>query len=133
MKIHEGYYILSRPENPVTEAEAMAMLQFLSDDIQSVAPQVRWGFHPARSNLCVFVGGMNGREHHFVVEKAPIKGGYQVIFNCFDGQKSRYTIVDLCMGPRSELQELYGCVSRAVHGATWRNGTLSASRTIVID
>ncbi len=133
MKIREGYYILNRPENHITEAEAMAMLQFLSDDIQSEAPQICWGFHPARRNLCVFVGGVDGREHHFVLEKAPIKGGYQVIFNFFDGQKSRYTIVDLCLGPRSELHELYGHVSRVVHGAARRNGTLSASRTIVID
>ncbi len=120
MKIREGYYILSRPDNPITEAESMAMLQFLSDDIQSAAPQVRWGFHPTRSNLCVFAGGLDGGKHHFVFEKAPIKGGYQVIFNYFDGPKSRYTIVDLCLGPRSELQELYGYVSRAVRDAAWR-------------
>ena len=66
------------------------------------------------------------------IEKAAIKGGYQIIFNFYQGGKSKFTMVDLCMGPRSELHELYGHVSRAVHGAAWRRGSLSASRTIVL-
>ena len=133
MKIREGYYILDNSDCPVTQAEAMATLQFLSEDIQSATPRIRWDFHPTRSNLCVFVGGdVDSTKYRYVFEKAPIKGGYQIIFNYYQGGKSKYTMVDLCMGPRSELHERYGHVSRAVHGAAWRRGSLSASRTIVL-
>lgn len=133
MKIREGYYILDNSETPVTEAEANALIRFLLEDIQSATPQIHWDFHPTRSNLCVFIGGnLDSGKYRYVFEKAAIKGGYQIIFNFYQGGKSKYTIVDLCMGPRSELHELYGYVSRAVHGAAWRRGTLSTSRTIVL-
>lgn len=133
MKVREGYYILDNSETPVTEAETNALIRFLMEDIQSASPQIRWDFHPTRSNLCVFIGGnLDSGKYRYVFEKSAIKGGYQIIFNFYQGGKSKYTIVDLCMGPRSELHELYGCVSRTVHGAAWRRGTLSASRTIVL-
>lgn len=134
MKIYEGYYILDNSANPVTEAEATTMLKYLSEDIQSAAPRIHWDFHPTRHNICVFVGtDLNNGKHRFVFEKAPSKSGYQIIFNYYSGPKPKYTMVDLCMGPRSELHELYGQVSRAVHSAAWKRGSLSASRTIIID
>lgn len=134
MKIREGYYILNSPENPVTEAEVNALIKYLMEDIQSESPRMRWDFHPTRSNLCVFVGGDAGStKYRYIFEKAPIKGGYQIIFNHYKGGKSIYTVVDLCMGPRSELHELYGYVSRAVHGTAWKRGSLTASRTIIIN
>lgn len=133
MKIREGYYIMDSPEYRVTEADVMKLLRFLTDDIQSAEPQIQWGFHPSRSNLCVFVGtGLNDGKNKIVFEKAPIKGGYQIIFDFFDDTHSLYTMVDLCLGPQSELHELYGYVSRAVHGAAWKRGTLSARRTIIL-
>ncbi len=134
MKIREGYYILDSVENPVTEAEANALIRFLKEDIQSLSPQIRWAFHPTRSNLCVFVGGnLDSGKYRYVFEKASIKDGYQIIFNFYQSGKLKYTMVDLCMGPRSELYELYGCVSRTVHSAAWKKGTLSASRAIILN
>ena len=133
MKLKTGYYILNNPDYPVTEADVTNLLRFLSDDIQSATPQIHWGFHPTRSNLSVFVGdGLNGGKNRIVFEKGPIKGGYQVIFNFYDGAESKYTMVDLCMGPITELHELYTKVSRAVHTATWKRRASTTQPTIII-
>ena len=133
MKIREGYYILNRPEDPVTDAEAFTLLRFLSEDIQSAAPQIHWGFHPSRSNLSVFVGdGLNDGKNRVVIEKGPIKGGYQVLFNYYEGTKVRYTMVDLCMGPVSELHKQYSLVSIAIHTAAWGKRKFSDKRTLRI-
>ena len=71
MKIREGYYILDNSKNPVTEAEANALIRFLMEDIQSASPQIRWDFHPTRSNLCVFIGGnLDSGKYRYVFEKA---------------------------------------------------------------
>ena len=130
--LREGYYIMDGPEHRVTETDVMKLLRFLSDDIQSAEPQIQWDFHPTRSNLCVFVGGnLDSGKYRYIFEKSPIKGGYQIIFDHYKDGKSIYTVVDLCLGPQSELHELYGYVSRAVHGAAWKRGTLSARRTIL--
>lgn len=132
MKIHEGYFIINNPDYPVTEADAINLLRFLSDDIQSATPQIHWGFHPTRSNLSVFVGeGLNGGKNRIVFEKGPIKGGYQVIFNFYDGTDAKYTMIDLCMGPVTELHELYTKISRTVHSATWKRREPSAQSTII--
>ena len=131
--IREGCFILNSPDYPVTEADAINLLQFLSDDIQSASPQIHWGFHPTRSNLSVFVGdGLNGGKNRVVFEKGPIKGGYQVIFNYYDGPESKYTMVDLCLGPLSELHELYTKISTAVHTATWKRRTSTTQPTNII-
>lgn len=133
MKLKTGYYILNNPDYPVTEADVTNLLRFLSDDIQSATPQIRWGFHPTRSNLSVFVGdGLNGGKNRIVFEKGPIKGGYQVIFNFYDGAESKYTMVDLCMGPLTELHERYTKVSRAVHTATWKRRANTTQPSIII-
>ncbi|MBQ5665345.1 MAG: hypothetical protein IIV41_05705 [Akkermansia sp.] len=134
MMIREGYFIHNCPDYPVTEADAINLLQFLSDDIQSASPQIQWGFHPTRSNLSVFVGdGLNGGKNRVVFEKGPIKGGYQVIFTFYDGAESKYTMVDLCLGPLSELHELYTKVSRAVHTATWKRRVHTTQPTLIIE
>ena len=117
MKIREGYYILNRPENSVTEAEANAMIRYLMEDIQSESPQTHWDFNPITCIMQAFIGGSskNGK-FRYVIEKYPIKGGYEIIFNYFgDSPKSLYTIIDLRMGPRSKLEDLYDLVSSAVH------------------
>ena len=117
MKIREGYYILNRPENPVTEAEANAMIRYLMEDIQSESPQTHWDFNPIKCVMQAFIGGSskNGR-FRYVFEKCPIKGGYEIIFNYYgDSTKSLYTMIDLRMGPRSQLEDLYDLVSCAVH------------------
>ena len=133
MKLREGYYILDSPEYRVTEADVMKLLHFLSDDIQSAEPQIQWGFHPTRSNLSVFVGdGLNGGKNRVVFEKGPIKGGYQVIFNFYDGAESKYTMVDLCIGPITELHELYTKVSRAVHTATWKRRANTTQPSLIV-
>ena len=133
MKLREGYYILDSPEYRVTEADVMKLLRFLSDDIQSAEPQIQWGFHPTRSNLSVFVGdGLNGGKNRVVFEKGPIKGGYQVIFNFYDGAESKYTMVDLCIGPITELHELYTKVSRAVHTATWKRRANTTQPSLIV-
>ena len=133
MKLRDGYYIMKNPDYPVTEADVISLLRFLSDDIQSATPQIHWGFHPTRSNPSVFVGdGLNGGKNRIVFEKGPIKGGYQVIFNFYDGAESKYTMVDLCMGPLTELHELYTKVSRAVHTATWKRRANTTQRTIIV-
>ena len=117
MKIHEGYYILNRPEHPVSEAEANAMIRYLMEDIQSESPQTRWDFHPIQCNMHAFIGSsVHGTRYRYVFEKAPIKGGFEIIFNYYgDSTKSLYTIVDLRMGPRSKLEDLYDLVFSAVH------------------
>lgn len=133
MKLKTGYYILNNPDYPVTEADVTNLLRFLSDDIQSATPQIHWGFHPTRSNLSVFVGdGLNGGKNRIVFEKGPIKGGYQVIFNFYDGAESKYTMVDLCMGPITELHELYTKVSSAVHTATWKRRANTTQPSIIV-
>ena len=133
MKLKTGCYILNHPDYPVTEADVTNLLRFLSDDIQSATPQIHWGFHPTRSNLSVFIGeGLNGGKNRVVFEKGPIKGGYQVIFNFYDGAESKYTMVDLCMGPITELHELYTKVSRAVHTATWTRRTNTTQPAIIV-
>lgn len=133
MKLGDGYYIMNNPDYPVTEADVISLLRFLSDDIQSATPQIHWGFHPTRSNLSVFVGdGLNGGKNRIVFEKGPIKGGYQVIFNFYDGAESKYTMIDLCMGPLTELHELYTKVSRAVHTATWKRRANTTQPTIIV-
>ena len=133
MKLGDGYYIMNNPDYPVTEADVISLLRFLSDDIQSATPQIHWGFHPTRSNLSVFIGeGLNGGKNRVVFEKGPIKGGYQVIFNFYDGAESKYTMIDLCMGPLTELHELYTKVSRAVHTATWKRRANTTQPTIIV-
>lgn len=133
MNLKTGYYILSNPDYPVSEADVTNLLRFLSDDIQSATPQIHWGFHPTRSNLSVFVGeGLNGGKNRIVFEKGPIKGGYQVIFNFYDGAESKYTMIDLCMGPLTELHELYTKVSRAVHTATWKRRANTTQPSIIV-
>lgn len=124
MKIRKGYYILNRPENPITEAEANAMLGFLIEDIKSEAPHTRWDFNQIKCNMHAFVGGnsKNGK-FRYMFEKAPIKGGYQIVFNFYgDSTSSLYTMVDLRMGPRSKLEDLYDLVCSAVHATARATG-----------
>lgn len=133
MRLNEGYYFMKCPDYPATEADAINLIRFLTDDIQSATPQIHWGFHPTRSNLSVFVGdGLNGGKNRIVFEKGPIKGGYQVIFNFYDGAESKYTMIDLCMGPLTELHELYTKVSKAVHTATWKRCANTAQPSIIV-
>lgn len=124
MKIREGYYILNRPENPVTEAEADAMIKYLMEDIQSESPQTRWDFHPIQCNMHAFIGSNAcGSRYRYVFEKTPMKDGYQIIFNYYgDTNKSLYTMIDLRMGPRSILEDLYDLVFSVVHATAHATG-----------
>ena len=129
----DGFYIITAPDYSVSEETAMDLQRFLSNDMDAVQPQVQWSFHPNRSNLSVFLGaGLNGGSNRIVLEKGAIKGGYQVIFNFYEGAESKYTMVDLCLGPLSELHELYTKVSRAVHTATWKRRVNTTQPTIII-
>jgi hypothetical protein len=124
MKIREGYYILNRPENPVTEAEANAMIKYLMEDIKSEAPLTHWDFHQSQCNMHSFIGGSskNGK-YRYVFEKTPTKDGYQIIFNYYgDATKSQYTMVDLRMGPQSMLEDLYDLVFSVVHATAHATG-----------
>lgn len=130
MKPHNGFYIITAPDYSVSEETAMDLLRFLSDDMDAVQPQVQWSFHPSRSNLSVFVGvGLNGGTSCIVLEKSAIKSGFQVILNYYEGPKPKYTMVDLCYEPQSELLDLYARVSRVVHDANWKKCTITAEQS----
>ncbi len=116
MRIKDGLYLIHRPDYHVTEEDAQKLIHFLSEDIQSDAPQVQWRFHPDRRSTSIFLGtGLNGGQNRVILQKYYLKDGMDVILEFYEGPILRYTVADLCFEPEtSALLKLYAHVAPRV-------------------
>ena len=126
VKASNGLYFFVRPECTASISDATKLIHFLTTDITSEAPQVRWTFHPERSNLNIFVGsGLNDNQSRVVIMKRTIKDGLDVTLEYYDGSILQYSLSDLCFVPEaSTLLRLYAQVApRVIESAlTHRTG-----------
>lgn len=97
-------------------SDAIKLVHSLTTDASSVNPQIRWDYHPDRSNLGVFLGtGLDGGKNTVVITKRTIKGNIEFLFEYFEGPIATYSVTDLCFEPeKSFLMELYAQVAPRV-------------------
>ena len=132
MKIRDGLYLIHRPDYHVTEEDAQKLIRFLSEDIQSETPQVRWSFHPERRSTSIFLGtGLDGGQNRIILQKYYLKDGMDVILEFYEGPILRYTVADLCFEPdKSALLKLYAQVAPTVIEAALAAPPRKVRRTI---
>ena len=116
MLIYKGLYLFNRHDYTIGEAEAMKFIRTLFDDVRSDNPCVRWGYHPERSSMSIFLGtGFNDGNTTVTIEKKTLPHEIQLVLHVFEGPILKYTVADLCVEPeRSQLLKLYAQVAPMV-------------------